>query len=115
MWIGNRTIRCNWANQKVNASASSVNSYEDVSGQSSTSNTTVYVGNLGPDATEELLGSCFHNFGTIEEVRIQKDKGFGFVKFQNHDQATRAIIAMNGTVVGNRPVRVGVLQALRNI
>lgn len=106
VWLGNRTIRCNWANQKLNASTNaSVSSYEEVSGQASTSNTTVYVGNLGPDATEEILGSCFQNFGIIEEVRIQKDKGFGFVKYQNHDQATRAIIAMNGTVIGTRPVR----------
>lgn len=48
----------------------------------------------------------FHGFGPIDEVRIQKEKGFGFVKFQNHDQATRAIITVNGTTIAGRAVRV---------
>ena len=48
----------------------------------------------------------FQSFGTIDEVRTQKDKSFGFVKFQTHDQATRSIISANGTVVSGRPIRV---------
>lgn len=124
VWLGNRTIRCNWANQKATpgsggptggsgggssggpsgANSSSL-TFEDVAAQAPTANTTVYVGNLGPEITEEALGTCFQGFGVIEEVRIQKDKGFGFVKFQNHDQATRAIFTVNGTILGSRPVR----------
>lgn len=52
------------------------------------------------------LSSVFHGFGHIEEVRIQKEKGFGFVKFQTHDQATRSIITVNGTNIVGRVVRV---------
>jgi len=108
-WIGNRAIRCNWANQKsgtgVPGTAAPGTSYEEVYAQAAPSNTTVYVGNLAPDVSEELLSTIFHTYGPIEEVRIQREKGFGFVKFQNHDQATRAIISVNGTMVGSRPVR----------
>jgi len=65
----------------------------------------VYVGNLSPEVSEDLLISIFQIYGPIEEVRIQKDKGFAFVKFSNHDQATRAIIAVHGSVIGTRPVK----------
>ena len=115
VWLGNRAIRCNWANQKNNttssstASSSNVSSsaqtYEEIASQSPVTTTTVYVGNLAPEATEESLRQIFHSYGTIEEVRIQKDKSFGFVRYQTHDQATRAIISASGTVLCNRTIK----------
>ena len=134
-WLGSRSIRCNWANQKISSGnivspvPGSLNSglnYEAISAQATLQNTTVYVGNLSPDVSEDLLmfvfsffcliydfgnniyqnSSIFQIYGPIEEVRIQKDKGFAFVKFSNHDQATRAIIAVHGSVIGTRPVKV---------
>jgi len=113
-WLGSRAIRCNWANQKVSAGNAisvvpgSLNSglnYDAIAAQSSVMNTTVYVGNLSPEVSEDVLISIFNIYGPIEEVRIQKDKGFAFVKFANHDQATRAIIAVHGSVIGTRPVK----------
>ena len=45
------------------------------------------------------------DYGQIDEVRIQKDKGFAFVKYKAHDAAARAIVSMNGRYVGSKPVK----------
>ncbi|KAK6152027.1 hypothetical protein DH2020_014662 [Rehmannia glutinosa] len=45
--------------------------------------TTVYVGNLAPEVTSVELHHHFHarRVGTIEDIRIQRDKGFGFIRY----------------------------------
>ena len=118
-WLGNRTIRCNWAKQKSNTrtvapTSSAVShsdtirhaNFEDVAKQSPASNRTIYVGNLPADTTEHTVRTHFQSFGAIEEVRIQPGRCFGFVRFQNHDQATNAIIGSNDTTIGGQPIRV---------
>jgi len=67
------------------------------------SNTTLYIGNLSPDFNEEhLLRSIFEEFGPIMEVRMQKDKGYAFIKFQTHDQAARAIVSVHSRPIGSK-------------
>lgn len=109
-WLGSRAIRCNWANQKVNSNSPGDNlsdsSLSSVINSSSATNTTVYIGNLPTDVSDQFLRSVFSEFGLIEEIRIQKDRGFGFVRFQAHDSAARAIVSVNGrNIGGSRPVR----------
>lgn len=55
--------------------------------------TTVYVGNLAPEVSQLDLHRLFHQLGAgvIEEVRVQRDKGFGFVRYNTHDEAALAI------------------------
>ncbi|KAL0319464.1 UNVERIFIED_CONTAM: protein PHYTOCHROME-DEPENDENT LATE-FLOWERING [Sesamum angustifolium] len=55
--------------------------------------TTVYVGNLAPEVTQVDLHRHFHALGagSIEEVRVQRDKGFGFVRYSTHAEAAMAI------------------------
>ncbi|KAI9162243.1 hypothetical protein LWI28_025288 [Acer negundo] len=110
-WLGSRQIRCNWATKgavnedKPNSDAKSVveltnGSSED--GKETNNNeapennpqyTTVYVGNLAPEVTQLDLHRHFHALGAgvIEEVRVQRDKGFGFVRFSTHAEAALAI------------------------
>ncbi|KAH9625265.1 hypothetical protein KSS87_022175, partial [Heliosperma pusillum] len=61
--------------------------------------TTVYVGNLTPETTQLDLHRHFHQLGAgvIEEVRVQRDKGFGFVRYTTHAEAALAI------QIGNNP------------
>lgn len=40
-------------------------------------------------------------------------KGYGFVKFADRVQCEQALTAMNGTVLGGRPIRVSVATAKR--
>ncbi|KAI6671716.1 hypothetical protein NL676_006601 [Syzygium grande] len=55
--------------------------------------TTVYVGNLASEVTQLELHRHFHALGSgvIEEVRVQRDKGFGFVRYSTHAEAALAI------------------------
>ncbi|XP_047941775.1 oligouridylate-binding protein 1B-like isoform X2 [Salvia hispanica] len=111
-WLGSRQIRCNWAtkgagttDEKQNSDAKSVveltnDSSEEVKEAASTDApennpqyTTVYVGNLAPEVSQVDLHRHFHALGagSIEEVRVQRDKGFGFVRYSTHAEAAMAI------------------------
>ncbi|KAH9713690.1 Oligouridylate-binding protein 1B [Citrus sinensis] len=117
-WLGSRQIRCNWATKgagnnedKQSSDAKSVveltnGSSED--GKETTNTeapennpqyTTVYVGNLAPEVTQLDLHRHFHSLGAgvIEEVRVQRDKGFGFVRYSTHAEAALAIQMGNTT------------------
>jgi len=123
-WLGSRAIRCNWANQKSTAqkmeqggmpglpsSSSSASSsarpsdFQIILNQTAPTNTTVYVGNLPPDIQDQTLRERFSEFGSIEEIRIQKDKGFAFVRYQTHESAAHAISTVNGTTLAGRVVK----------
>ncbi|XP_027334259.1 oligouridylate-binding protein 1B-like isoform X2 [Abrus precatorius] len=109
-WLGSRQIRCNWATkgaggneEKQNSDAKSVVELTNGSDGKETSNsdapennpqyTTVYVGNLASEVTQLDLHRHFHALGAgvIEEVRVQRDKGFGFVRYSSHAEAALAI------------------------
>ncbi|KAJ4850853.1 hypothetical protein Tsubulata_032253 [Turnera subulata] len=67
--------------------------------------TNLYVKNLDPDITEDLLQGKFSKFGKIASLLIAKDdngvsRGFGFVNFENPDHAKMALEAMNGLDLG---------------
>ncbi|KVH88453.1 Nucleotide-binding, alpha-beta plait [Cynara cardunculus var. scolymus] len=111
-WLGSRQIRCNWATKGAGTSdekqasdsksvveltnGSSEDGKEPANGDAPENNpqyTTVYVGNLAPEVTQLELHRHFHSLGAgiIEEVRVQPDKGFGFVRYNNHGEAALAI------------------------
>ncbi|KAL3147438.1 hypothetical protein ABBQ38_014500 [Trebouxia sp. C0009 RCD-2024] len=74
--------------------------------------TSVYVGNLHPYVTEPLLHATFSAAGPISQVKIKKDKatgmsaGFGFVEYEDHRSAARALQTLNGQHLWNQQVRV---------
>lgn len=105
VWLGSRSIRVNWANQKTLQKTASHLDFDTISSQAPASNTTVYVGNLAPETLEHSLHLLFEKFGTIEELRMQVDKGYAFVRYADHSMATRAIIHGNGEMVGVRAIR----------
>jgi len=107
-WLGNRAIRCNWANQKVTSTSTDIahnNDYGLVLAAASSANTTVYIGNLTPDVTDTLLRSIFDEYGQIEEVRMQKEKGYAFIKYNTHDEAARAIVSVHNHMIGPKAVK----------
>lgn len=68
--------------------------------------TNLYVKNLDPQTTEELLQEKFSPFGKIVSLVIAKDdngisKGFGFVNYDDPDDARRAMEGMNGSQLGS--------------
>ncbi|TIC25805.1 hypothetical protein E3Q11_03292 [Wallemia mellicola] len=117
-WLGSRAIRVNWANQKTQTGSHRLNdlmptmnafngplSYEAVFQQTPAYNTTVYIGNLTPYTTQADLVPIFQAFGYIIEVRMQADRGFAFVKLDSHENASMAIVQLQGTLIQGRPIK----------
>jgi len=109
VWLGTRAIRVNWANQKAAPKTPTGKpsdlDYDTVLMQASPMNTTVYIGGLGPETSEEDLSHVFSEYGYIEEIRVQSDKGYAFVRFQTHESAARAIVDCHGLNIANRTIR----------
>ncbi|CAI8610959.1 unnamed protein product [Vicia faba] len=129
-WLGSRQIRCNWATKGANTNdekqssdckvvvelASGVSGeiteerQEIISDDGPEKNpqyTTVYVGNLAPEVTSVDLHHHFHalGVGTIEDVRVQRDKGFGFVRYSTHGEAALAIQMGNARFLFGKPIK----------
>ncbi|KAL8592134.1 hypothetical protein ACOMHN_033505 [Nucella lapillus] len=108
-WLGTRPIRTNWATRKPLAPVPKENvkqlSYEEVFNQSSQSNCTVYCGGVSAGLTDELMRNTFKQFGTINEIRVFKEKGYAFIRFSSKDAATNAICTVNGTTINDQVVK----------
>ena len=77
--------------------------------------TNVFVKNLSESTTEEDLKNIFGEFGTITSAVVMRDadgnsKCFGFVNFENADDAARAVDALNGQNFDNKEWYVGKAQ-----
>jgi len=72
----------------------------------------LFIGGLSFETNEESLAAAFGKYGTIEKVDVIMDRetgrsrGFGFVKYDNAEDAKDAMEAMNGTTLDGRAIRV---------
>lgn len=72
----------------------------------------LFVGDLGPDATDDELTTAFSKYSSFNMARVVKDKrtsncrGYGFVSFGKAADMLAAIREMNGKYVGSRPVKL---------
>ncbi len=72
----------------------------------------LYVGNLPYNTSEDDLKELFGAHGTVASVSLINDretgrsKGFGFVEFENDDEAKKAIDALHGQDFGGRALVV---------
>jgi nucleolysin TIA-1/TIAR len=112
-WLGSRSIRTNWSTRKPppprserprhgNAKAPT---FDEVYNQSSPTNCTVYCGGFINGITEELMQKTFSPFGTIQDIRVFKDKGYAFIRFSTKEAATHAIEAIHNTEINGQPVK----------
>ncbi|KAJ3674019.1 hypothetical protein LUZ60_006011 [Juncus effusus] len=69
-------------------------------------NTTIYIGNLDPNITEDELRIICSHIGEINYVKIPLNKGCGFVQFSNRASAEEATQRLHGTVIGQQIVRL---------
>lgn len=124
-WLGSRQIRCNWAakgggsDDKQRSDTKNVveltngtsDDVQEKTNEDAPENnpqyTTVYVGNLAPEVTSGDLHCHFHALGAgvIEDVRIQRDKGFGFIRYTSHAEAARAIQLGNARYLYGKPLK----------
>ncbi|NXK32919.1 EPAB protein, partial [Piprites chloris] len=74
--------------------------------------TNVYIKNFGDDMDDDRLREIFSKFGKTLSVKVMMDstgrsKGFGFVNFEKHEEAQKAMADMNGKEINGRLVYVG--------
>ena len=75
---------------------------------------TLYVGNLPREATADRLRELFATDGReVKGVKLAtnskngKSRGFGFVEMASEEDAAAALLALNGTDVEGRALKVG--------
>ncbi|NWS74720.1 RBM7 protein, partial [Crotophaga sulcirostris] len=72
---------------------------------------TLFVGNLDPKVTEELIFELFHQAGPVIKVKIPKDrdgrpKQFAFVNFKHEESVPYGLNLLNGIKLYGRPIRI---------
>eukprot|EP00072_Mus_musculus_P032907 XP_006499888.1 PREDICTED: polyadenylate-binding protein 1-like isoform X1 [Mus musculus] len=74
--------------------------------------TNIYVKNLHANVDEQRLQDLFSQFGNMQSVKVMRDsngqsRGFGFVNFEKHEEAQKAVDHMNGKEVSGQLLYVG--------
>ncbi|XP_026999922.1 polyadenylate-binding protein 4 isoform X2 [Tachysurus fulvidraco] len=74
--------------------------------------TNVYIKNFGEDMDDERLKEIFDKYGKTLSVKVMTDpmgksRGFGFVSYEKHEDANKAVEDMNGTELNGKAVFVG--------
>ncbi|XP_005392517.1 PREDICTED: polyadenylate-binding protein 1-like isoform X4 [Chinchilla lanigera] len=74
--------------------------------------TNIYVKNLHVDMDEQGLQDLFLEFGNMLSVKVMRDngghsRGFGFINFEKHEEAQKAVDHMNGKEVSGQQLYVG--------
>jgi polyadenylate-binding protein len=77
--------------------------------QLETSWTNVYVKDIDPEVTDEQFEATFAAYGKVTSPVIVRKDGqqqsfYGFVNFENHEDATKAVQALNGSKIGNKEI-----------
>uniref|UniRef100_A0AAR2JNM2 Polyadenylate-binding protein n=1 Tax=Pygocentrus nattereri TaxID=42514 RepID=A0AAR2JNM2_PYGNA len=74
--------------------------------------TNVYIKNFGEDMDDDRLKDIFDKYGKTLSVKVMTDptgksRGFGFVSYEKHEDANKAVEEMNGTELNGKTVFVG--------
>lgn len=113
-WLGSRSIRTNWSTRKpppprtdrVRPPTNNKQpTFDEVYNQSSPTNCTVYCGGFTNGITDEAVQSLFAPFGTIQDIRVFKDKGYAFIKFTTKEAATHAIEGVHNKEINGQIVK----------
>ncbi|CAF2113994.1 unnamed protein product [Rotaria magnacalcarata] len=70
---------------------------------------TLYVGNLDPSVSEDLLMALFSQMGTCRNCKIIHEPNsdpYAFIEFAEHQPAANALLAMNKRLVVGREIKV---------
>jgi len=76
--------------------------------------TKLFVGNLSFNTTENEIQEAFSAHGTVVETNLMMDRmtgrsrGFAFVTMSTPEEAQKAITAMHGALLAERPLTVNV-------
>jgi len=68
----------------------------------------LYVNNLSFAVTTQQLLEMFASYGSVTEVGVVADEGYGFVEMSRSEDAEKAKQALNGSVVNGRAMKIDV-------
>eukprot|EP00877_Chromochloris_zofingiensis_P002112 jgi/Chrzof1/11901/Cz06g14010.t1 len=91
----------------------------EVAGKGSNPKTTLYVGGLEETVNESILHAAFIPFGDIKDVNIPLDhatgkhRGFGFVEYEDKEDAAAAIDNMHNAELYARVLKVNYAQPMK--
>lgn len=78
-----------------------------------TSNTfNLFIGDLSLEINDEALARAFAKYPSLVQANVMWDmktgrsRGYGFINFKDMNDASRALLEMNGALLGDRPVRL---------
>lgn len=77
----------------------------------------LFVGGLAWATTDETLRAGFESFGPVSEAKVilerdsGRSRGFGFVTFENDEDADTAMSQMDGAELDGRSIRVNEAQS----
>ena len=80
----------------------------------------IYVGNLPFSVTAEDVRDLFGVYGTVESVNLITDRetgrlrGFGFVEMESSEEASTAILKLNGSNMNGRTLTVNEARPRQN-
>lgn len=72
----------------------------------------IYVGNLSNNVANEMLAERFSKYGVVYSAKIITDRethrsmGFAFVEMASPEDAEKAIMSLNGSVMDGRLINV---------
>lgn len=72
----------------------------------------LYVGDLAPDVTENVLYEVFNQVGPVASIRVCRDAkfrrslGYAYVNFHSVQDAERALDVLNGQLIRGKPCRI---------
>eukprot|EP00803_Ostreobium_quekettii_P005984 evm.model.scf_345.7 EVM.evm.TU.scf_345.7 scf_345:70572-72288(+) len=90
-----------------------------VGGKGTNPKTTLYVGGLEDSVNDSILHSTFIPFGDIKDVSVPLDhttgkhRGFGFVEFEEKEDAAAAIDNMHNSELYGKVLRVNYAQPMK--
>jgi len=75
----------------------------------------VFVGDLKPDTQERDVEEAFAKFGQLKNCFVARAPGgFGFVEFEDAQDATEAVKALDGTVINGSTIRTEISHGRKN-
>lgn len=74
--------------------------------------TNIYVKNVDEEVTEEEFSQLFEKYGAVTSCALARDqdgnsRGFGFVNYEDHEHAEKAVEELNDTDFHNKKLYVG--------
>lgn len=107
--VDGRNIKIDLSTPKGDVQDNRAKKFND---QRSAPSSTLFIGNLSFDISEDDVWNAFSEHGEVSSVRLPKDpesgrpKGFGYVEFAAQESAATALEALNGQELAGRPVRL---------